>query len=210
MKVLRAYGFLAALVASLVLFSGLATAEKVAPSQLVANTIAPKPGVTAVVVTAVAAGDRPASRANCLAWADDAYATLATTCSEPATGAVDGASLQHRPGQRRAQDRRRPALAADDRTTLVTTDRPNFVAGSRSTARTLARPAQSVSDVEPFQTSQLVTSVETVPGDLPLLGILCKDQVSQAQEFAPVQRVDQGIPAGSDRLTWVTITDRAD
>jgi murein DD-endopeptidase MepM/ murein hydrolase activator NlpD len=215
MKCSRAYSFLAALVAGIILFSGLAAAEKIDPSQPAASTIAPKPGVTAVVVTNES--DRPTLRANCLAWGGDAYSDLETTCSEYSEhAAVDGTSTDEtiagtdiEPStRRRAQNRRRPAIAADDRAALVATDLPNFVAG-RNAARTPSRspaastPEPTALDIETFQASQLVASVETVPGDLPLLGILCKDRVSQEQEFAPVQQAEAGAPVGSDQLTWV-------
>ncbi|MDA0269349.1 MAG: M23 family metallopeptidase, partial [Cyanobacteria bacterium] len=90
----------------------------------------------------------------------------------------------------------RPAIVAGDRTSLAVADDRNGVR-ARSDDRTAS------SEVTPFRTGQWADPVETVPIDVTALGILCKDFVTQEQEFAPVQLVDAGTPNGSEQLVWV-------
>lgn len=64
-----------------------------------------------------------------------------------------------------------------------------------------AAPEQAAEPLRP-----ILTPVEGSPNTFALPGVLCKEFVSADQEYAPIQVVDEGVPQGSDRLTWVRPT----
>jgi murein DD-endopeptidase MepM/ murein hydrolase activator NlpD len=72
-----------------------------------------------------------------------------------------------------------------------------------NTAKTRSTGNASPPEVIAFRPSQVTVSTEAPANKFILPGVLCKEFVSQEQEYAPIQVVDKGAPEGSERLTWV-------
>ncbi|WP_008318899.1 M23 family metallopeptidase [Leptolyngbya sp. PCC 6406] len=85
---------------------------------------------------------------------------------------------------------------------------PNTLATRVSPATALAQNGKTTPEVGSSPIKPIIAApVEATPTNFTLPGVLCREFVSEDQEYAPIQVVDGGSPKSSERLTWVLPTE---